>query len=288
MLLLLEDRHRGLRLVGGHRHVAGLARGLGLFHQRRSLRHVRARSLARSGRSGTSPRRLHVLVAAWGLDVLVATRGLNILIAARRLDILVAARGLDVLVATGRLHVLVATGRLHVLVTTRRLDVLVTAGGLDVLVTTRRLDILVTAGGLDVLVTTRRLDILVTAGRLDILVAARRLDILVAARRLHVLITAGRLHVLVRTRAGEGPRSLDVVGLDRRRLLAQHVLRLGHFGRALGLRCAHGGRQRQHYRDAENRCEELLHVFFLSLLFWALGLPARLPPEPGGPPALSP
>src|ERR1700694_585529 len=187
-LLLLQDRDRSLRLVGGQRHVAGLARGLGLLHQRGGLRHVSARSLGRSGRPSGRPRRLDVLVTARRLDVLVATM---------RLDILVAAGRLHVLVATGRLDVLVATGRLDILVTAGRLVILDGAGRLDILVTAGRLDVLVAAGRLDILVAARRLDILVTAGRLHVLVAAGRLDILVAARRLDILVTAGRLHVLV-------------------------------------------------------------------------------------------
>src|SRR5262249_53792431 len=151
----------------------------------------------------------------------------------------------------------------------RGLDILVTARGLDILVATRGLDILVAARGLDILVAAWRLHVLVATGRLHVLVTARRLDVLVGTGRLHVVITARRLEVLVGPGTGEGARSLDVVGVDRRRLLAQHILRLGHFGRALGLRRAHGGRQRQRHCYADNRCEEFLHLFFLSLVFSA-------------------
>src|SRR5207245_496372 len=111
-LLLLQDRQRRLGLIGGHRHVAGLASGFRFLHERSSLRHVSPRSLGRSGGASASPRSLHVLVAARSLDVLVAARRLNILVTTRRLHVLVATRGLDVLVAARRMDVLVSTRRM--------------------------------------------------------------------------------------------------------------------------------------------------------------------------------
>src|SRR5229473_3179782 len=99
--LLLQDRQRRLGLIGGQRHVAGLASGFRFLHERSSLRHVSPRSLGRSGGASASPRSLHVLITAGRLDVLVAARSLHVLVAAGRLDILVTARCLHVLVAAG-------------------------------------------------------------------------------------------------------------------------------------------------------------------------------------------
>src|SRR5215469_11988316 len=128
---LLQQRHGALGLVGGLRHVAGLARRLRFLHQRLCLGHVRRARTVAAGRSAAAgprgldilvlPRRLHVLVLSGRLHVLVPTRGLNILIAARRLYVLVLSR---------RLHVLVPAGGLDILVLPRRLHVLVPAGGL--------------------------------------------------------------------------------------------------------------------------------------------------------------
>src|SRR6266508_1872448 len=156
MELLLQHLHSSFGLAGCHVLLASLARGLGLFHERRGLLHV-GRACGRH----LGPRSLDVLTAR-RLDILTARR-LDIL-TARRLDIL-AARSLHVL-TTRRLHVLTPRG-LHVL-TARRLDVL-SPRGLHVLAA-RSLHIL----------TPRRLDIL----------TARRLDIL-TARRLYVLATRG-------------------------------------------------------------------------------------------------
>src|SRR5207249_10440259 len=85
--LLLQDRQRRLGLIGGQRHVAGFASSFRFLHERSSLRHVRPRSLGRSGGASARPRSLHVLVTA------------------RRLHVLITARSLDILVATGRLDV---------------------------------------------------------------------------------------------------------------------------------------------------------------------------------------
>src|SRR6266496_343480 len=126
-LLLLQDRDRSLGLVGGQLHIAGLARSLGLVHQRSGLGHIAARSLGRSGRPGARARSLDILVTARSLHVLVATGRLDVLVAARSLDILVATRSLDILVTARSLDVLVATGRLDILVTARSLHRLVRA-----------------------------------------------------------------------------------------------------------------------------------------------------------------
>src|ERR1700751_4983347 len=91
-LLLLQDRDRSLRLVGGQLHIAGLARSLSLVHERRGLGHVAARGLGRSGGPSTRARSLDILVTARSLHVLVATGRLDALVAARSLDILVTAR----------------------------------------------------------------------------------------------------------------------------------------------------------------------------------------------------
>src|SRR5712692_8411805 len=188
----------------------------------------------------------------------------------RSLDILVTARSLHVLVATGRLDVLVATRSLDILVTARSLHVLVATGRLDVLVATRSLDILVTARSFNVLTRTSQ-----GAGRLDILVTTRRLDVLVAARSLLGLVLPC---------ASQRPRGLDVVRLDRRRLLAQHVLRLRDFrGAAAGLCRAQSGRERDRHRHAENRCKQLLHClrpFHRGCIPYCRS-PHRLPTEPG-------
>src|SRR5229473_1467257 len=246
--LLLQDRQRRLGLIGGQRHVAGLASSFRFLHERSSLRHVSPRSLGRSGGASARPRSLHILITARSLDVLVTTRSL---------DILVTARGL------------------HVLVTTRRLDVLVAARSLDILVTTRRLHVLVATGRLDALVAARSLDILVTTGRLHVLVATRSLDVLVAARGLLGFVLA---------RASQRPRGLNIVGLYRRRLLAQQVLRLRDFrGAAAGLGRAQSGRERHRYRHAENRCKQLLHClrpFHIGYRPYCRS-PHRLPTESG-------
>src|SRR6266568_4377704 len=246
--LLLQDRQRRLGLIGGQRHVAGFASSFRFLHQRSSLRHVSPRSLGRSGGASARPRSLHVLVTARGLDVLVAARSL---------------------------HILVTTRRLHVLVAARSLDVLVAARSLDILVTTRRLHVLVATRGLDVLVATRSLDILITTRRLHVLVATRSLDVLVAARGLLGFVLA---------RASQRPRGLNIVGLHRRRLLAQQVLRLRDFrGAAAGLSRAQSGRERHRYRHAENRCKQLLHClrpFHISYRPYCRS-PRRLPTEPG-------
>src|SRR5712692_1684318 len=268
--LLLQDRQRRLGLIGGQRHVAGLASGFRFLHERSSLRHVSPRSLGRSGGTSASPR---------SLDILVTARSLHVLVATGRLDVLVAARSLDILVTARSLHVLVATGRLDVLVAARSLDILVTARSLHVLVTTRRLDVLVAARSLDLLVTARSFAVLTRtsqrAGRLDILVTTRRLDVLVAARSLLGLVLPC---------ASQRPRGLDVVRLDRRRLLAQHVLRLRDFrGAAAGLCRAQSGRERDRHRHAENRCKQLLHClrpFHIGCRPYCRS-PHRLPTEPG-------
>src|SRR6266567_2639838 len=277
--LLLQDRQRRLGLIGGQRHVAGFASSFRFLHERSSLRHVRPRSLGRSGGASARPRSLHVLVTARSLDVLVAARSLDILVTTRRLHVLVTARGLDVLVAARGLDILVTTGRLHVLVTARGLDVLVAARGLDILVTTGRLHVLVTARGLDVLVAARSLHILITARGLDILASTSQ-----GPGRLHVLVAARGLVGLVLARASQRPRGLNIVGLHRRRLLAQQVLRLRDFrGAAAGLSRAQSGRERHRYRHAENRCKQLLHClrpFHISYRPYCRS-PRRLPTEPG-------
>src|SRR5438105_12853553 len=117
--LLLQDRQRRLGLIGGQRHVAGVASSFRLLHERCSLRHVSPRSLGRSGGASARPRSLHVLVTARGLDVLVAARSLDILVTARRLHVLLTTRGLDFLVASRRLHVLVSARSVNVLITPR-------------------------------------------------------------------------------------------------------------------------------------------------------------------------
>src|SRR5258708_37814592 len=103
--LLLQQLHRRLGLVGRHGRLPGLARHLGLAHERRGLLEVgRARRL-----DVLTPRRLDVLTPR-RLDVLTPRR-LDVL-APRRLDVL-APRRLDVL-APRRLAVL-APRRLHLL-----------------------------------------------------------------------------------------------------------------------------------------------------------------------------
>src|SRR6266567_1916426 len=264
--LLLQNRQRRLGLIGGQRHVAGFASSFRFLHQRSSLRHVSPRSLGRSGGASARPRSLHVLVTTRGLDVLVAARSLDILVTTGRLHVLVATRGLDVLVAARSLDILVTTRRLHVLITARSLDILVATRGLHVLVAT---------GGLDVLVAARSLHILVTTRGLHVLIATRSLDVLVAARGLLGFVLA---------RASQRPRGLNVVGLHRRCLLAQQVLRLRDFrGAAAGLSRAQSGRERHRYRHAENRCKQLLHClrpFHISYRPYCRS-PRRLPTEPG-------
>src|SRR2546427_4381506 len=259
--LLLQDRQRRLGLIRGQRHVAGFASSFRFLHERSSLRHVSPRSLGRSGGASARPRSLHVLVAARSLDVLVAARSLDFLVTTRRLHVLVATRGLDVLVAARSLDILVTTRRLHVLVAAR---------GLDVLVAARSLHILITARGLDILASTCQ-----GPGRLHVLVATRSLDVLVAARGLLGFVLA---------RASQRPRGLNVVGLHRRCLLAQQVLRLRDFrGAAAGLSRAQSGRERHRYRHAENRCKQLLHClrpFHISYRPYCRS-PRRLPTEPG-------
>src|SRR5713226_5772386 len=241
--LLLQDRQRRLGLIGGQRHVAGLASSFRFLHERSSLRHVSPRSLGRSGGASASPR---------SLDILVTARSLHVLVATGRLDVLVAARSLDILVTARSLHVLVATGRLAVLVAARSLDILVAARSFTVLTRTSQ-----------------------RAGRLDILVTTRRLDVLVATRSLLGLVLPC---------ASQRPRGLDVVRLDRRRLLAQHVLRLRDFrGAAAGLSRAQSGRERDRHRHAENRCKQLLHClrpFHIGCRPYCRS-PHRLPTEPG-------
>src|SRR5438128_11241389 len=112
--LLLQDRQRRLGLIGGQRHVAGFASSFRFLYERSSLRHVRPRSLGRSGGASARPRSLHVLVTARRLHVLIATRSLDVLVAAGRLDVLVAARRLDGLVAARGLESLVAARCLDV------------------------------------------------------------------------------------------------------------------------------------------------------------------------------
>src|SRR3990170_2734299 len=163
-LLLLQDRHGGLGLLGRLGHVARLARRFGFVHEDPSL--VSARGLDHRAARGSSARSLNILTA----------RGLHIL-AARSLDILSlpSARSLNILTARG-LHILPA----------RSLNIL-TARGLHILAA-RSLHIL-TAGRLNVL-PARSLDIL-AAGRLHIL-AAGSLNVLApgASER------PGRLHIL--------------------------------------------------------------------------------------------
>src|SRR3972149_4402413 len=136
-LLLLQDRHGGLGLLGRLGHVARLARRFGFVHEDPSL--VSARGLDHRAARGSSARSLNILTA----------RGLHIL-AARSLDILslTSARSLNVLTARG-LHTLAARG-LHTLslASARSLNILAARGlhilaarGLHILAA-RSLDIL--------------------------------------------------------------------------------------------------------------------------------------------------
>src|SRR6266487_4568492 len=155
---------------------------------------------------------------------------------------------------------------------------------LHVLVAARGLDVLVAARSLHILITTRRLHVLVSARGLEVLVAAMGLHVLVATRSLDVLVAARGLLGFVLARASQRPRGLNIVGLHRRRLLAQQVLRLRDFrGAAAGLSRAQSGRERHRYRHAENRCKQLLHClrpFHISYRPYCRS-PRRLPTEPG-------